>query len=48
MYFVELGERGEVDYYCFNFKIYKDAIDFAKTIIDNGYYATIGFDETEE
>ena len=48
MYFVELGQIGDYDYYCFKFKEYKDATNFAKTLIDNGYRPAIGFDETEE
>ena len=46
MYFVELGNAGEYDYYRFEFEQYKNAIDFAKVIIDNGYYVRIGFEET--
>ena len=48
MYFVDLGEKGEIDYYHFEFEQYKEATEFAKILIDNGYCVTMRFYETEE
>ena len=48
MFKVELGKPDEYDYYCFLFETYKDATDFISVIINNGYMASVSYDEENE